>query len=266
MNHQEQSIAENSLYKIDRIDQLAIIRLKADSPLEDLYNVENSDQYFGEGLEKILGKDISTRLYIFSNNTFSEERFNEFFKTIKIEENEKANFLSSDTNIRLNALARFTNIKHRFIKDCLESEKINIIALKESAIGLWLSTLLSGDYSILSENSQFTFPFIEDDILPLGGLVYYLDKYATKAALDDLLLFGKPISATDLDRWGLVNRVLSEKSEFEQETIEIALDISKKSYFYIKKMKNFKRRLNRRLLESLELDSEYYSQVDLRRV
>ena len=265
MKHQEQSIAENSLYKIDRIEQLAIIRFKADLPLEDLYKVESSDQYFGEGLGKILGKDISTRLFIFSNNTFSEERYKEFFKTIKIEEKEKVDFLSSETNIRLNTLARVTNIKHRFIKDCLESEKINIIALEGSAIGLWLSTVLSGDYSILSENSQFTFPFIEDDILPLGGLVYYLDKYATKAALDELLLFGKPISATDLDRWGLVNRVLSEKSKFEQESIEIALEISKKSYFYIRKMKNFKRRLNIRLLESLELESEYYSRVDLRR-
>ncbi len=75
MKHQEQSIAENSLYKIDRIEQLAIIRFKADLPLEDLYNVESSDHYFGEGLGKILGRDISTRLFIFSNNTFSEERF-----------------------------------------------------------------------------------------------------------------------------------------------------------------------------------------------
>ena len=202
---------------------------------------------------------------LFLFNVLLAKTFKEFFKTIKIEENEKVDFLSSETNIRLNTLARFTNIKHRFIKDCLESEKINIFALEGSAIGLWLSTVLSGDYSILSENSQFTFPFMKDDILPLGGLIYYLDKYATKAALDDLLLFGKPITATDLDRWDLVNRVLSEKSEFEQEAIKIALNISKKSYFYIRKMKNFKRRLNRRLLESLELESEYYSQVDLRR-
>jgi len=116
MKYQEQSIAENSLYKIDRIDQLAIIRFKADSPLEDLYNVENSNQYFGEGLEKIIGKDISTRLFIFSNNIFAEEQFNEFFKTIKIEENEKVDFLSSETNIRLNTLARFTNINSLLLK------------------------------------------------------------------------------------------------------------------------------------------------------
>ena len=265
MKYQEEPISENSLYKIDQIDQLAIIRFKADLPLEELYKVESSDQYFGEGLSKILSKNISTRLFIFSDNTFSEERFNEFFKTIKIEENEKVDFLSSETNIRLNTLARFTNIKHRFIKDCLESEKINIIALKGSAIGLWLSTVLSGDYSILSENSQFTFPFIEDDILPLGGLVYYLDKYATKAALDELLLFGKPIAATDLDRWGLVNRVLPEKSNFDQEAIKIAFEVSKKSYFYISKMKNYKHRLNRRLLESLDLEREFYSRIVSRR-
>jgi len=261
MNHQEQSIAENSLYKINRIDQLAIIRFKADSPLEDLYNVENSDQYFGEGLEKILGKDISTRLFIFSNNTFSEERFNEFFKTIKIEENEKVDFLSRDANIRFNALARFTNIKHRFIRDCLESEKINIFALEGSAIGLWLGTILSGDYSILSEKSLFTFPFIEDDILPMGGLIYYLDKYVTKAALDELLLFGKPIAAADLYHWGLINNVLPEETNFEQEAIKVALEVSKKSFFYITNMKNYKHRLNRKLIESLELEREFYSRI-----
>jgi len=265
MKNQELSIAENSLYKIDQIDQLAIIRFKSDSPLEDLYKVENSDHYFVENLGKILSKDITTRLFIYANNTFSEQRFNEFFKTIKIKENEKVDFLSGDTNIRLDALARFTIIKHRFIKDCLESEKLSIFALDGSAIGLWLSTVLSGDYSILSENSQFTFPFLEDDILPLGGLTYYLDKYATKAALDELLLFGKPLTATDLDHWGLINKVLPKKSNFEQEAIDIALDVSKKSHFYITRVKNYKRHLNKPLMESLDLEHEYYARIGFRR-
>jgi len=84
--------------------------------------------------------------------------------------------------------------------------------------------------------------------------------------LDELLLFGKPIATTDLYCWGIVNRVLTKRSNSEQEAIEIALDVSEKSFFYITKIRNYKHRLNRRLLESLDLEREFYSRTGLRRL
>ncbi len=264
MTNQTNVVAETVHYKIEQIEKLAIIKFKPDSPIEELYKLENMGQYFSVDLNKLLGKEITTRLFLFTDNIFSEERFNEFIKTIKIDPDEKINFLTDKNNLRFNALDRFTNIKHRFIKDCLESDKLNIFAHNGSSIGLWLSTILSGDYSIVAENSQFTFPFLEDDILPLGGLIYYLDKYVSKAALDELLLLGKPINSDDLLKWGLVNKVVNGDT-IEQDAIKIALEISNKSHFFIQRFKHFKHRLNGRLLESLDLEHEIYSGGGLRR-
>ena len=250
-------IADNSLYSIEKIDRLAIIKFKSDAPIAELYKTENNYIYFGGDLERISGSDISARLFIFSENIFSEERFNDFFKSIKLSPNEKVEFTSIDSNIKLFEFDRFVNIKYRFISDILESDKLNIIALEGSSIGLWLSTMLSGDFSILSQNSQFTFPFLKDDIIPLGGLAYYLDKYVGKAVLDELLLFGKPVSSDDMLKWGLVNRVFSSKS-FEEESVKLALEISNKSDFYIKTIRSYKKKLTSRLVESLDIERNFF--------
>lgn len=264
MSYQEQSIAENSLYTIDRIDRLAIIRFKADSPAEELYKMENLDQYFVGELSRLLTGEITTRLFIYANNTFSEKRFNEFFEKIEVDD-KKGEFHPNEPRFRINALARFTTIKHKFIKECIESDRLNIFALQGSAVGLWLSTVLCGDYSILSTDSKFTFPFLKNNILSLGGLTYYLDKFAPKAVLDELLLFGNPLSAKDLLQWGLINKVLPKDQDIEKEAIKIALEASKKSRYYIFKMKNYKHRLNRRLLDSLDLEREFYARMEPRR-
>ena len=264
MNYKLQSIAENSLYTIDRIDRLAIIRFKVDSPPEELYKVENIDQYFVGELSRLLTGDITTRLFIYADSTFSEKRFNQFFKKIEVDEKQNSDFHANEPKFRLNALAKFTTIKHRFIKECIESDRLNIFALQGPAIGLWLSTILCGDYSIMSEDSKFTFPFLKNDILSLGGLTYYLDKFAPKAVLDELLLFGKPITASELLKWGLINKVLPKNDDIEQEAIKMALEASKKSRYYIFKMKNYKHRLNNRLLESLDLEREFYARMELR--
>ena len=242
---------------------MAVIKFKAESPIGELYKIENFGQFFSVDLNKLLGIEITTRLVLFTDNIYSEERFSEFFKTIKIMPEEKTDFLSNTSNVRFNALGLFTNVKHRFIKDCLESDKLNIFAHDGTSIGQLLSTILAGDYSIIAENSQFTFPFLEDDILPLGGLIYYLDKYVSKAALDELLLLGNPIIADDLLKWGLVNRVANVDT-LEKDAIKLALEISKKSHFFISRIKNYKHRLNRRLLESLDLEQEFYSSRGMR--
>jgi len=263
MENKKVQILDNSLISIEKIEKLAIIKFKADAPIEELYKLENSNKFFKDDLGKVSGKDITTRLFIFSNNIFSEERFIDFFSTVKKVPHKKIDFLSIESNIRYMQFARFVNIKYRFIQEVLESHKLNIFALEGSSIGLWLSTILSGDFSILSQNSRFTFPFLDDDILPLGGLIYYLDKYVSKAAIDELLLLGKPVSADDMLRWGLVNRVFPSDS-FEKESVELALNISDKSPYYINSVIKYKQRLNERLMESLEYERQFYADKGLR--
>jgi hypothetical protein len=255
MEYKKIQIADNSLYSIEKIERLVITKFKSNAPIEELYKTDNI--YFEEDLEKISGSDISTRLFIFSEDIFSEERFNDFFKTIKLSSNEKVDFTSRASNIKSLEFDRFVNIKFRFINDILESDKLNILALEGSSIGLWLSTMLAGDFSILSQNSQFTFPFLSDDIIPLGGLAYYLDQYVGKAVLDELLLLGNPISSDDMLRWGLVNRVFSSDS-FENETVKLALEISKKSDFYIRTIRSYKKHLKHRLKESLNIERKFF--------
>lgn len=161
MSHNKIQIANTPLYSIEIIDKLAIIKFKSNAPIEELYKLENSNTYFKDDLDKIARIDITTRLFIFSNDIFSEERFNEFFKSIKKSQNKKIDFSTLEANIRYMEFSRFINIKYRFIQDILSSDKLNIFALEGSSIGLWLSTILSGNFCILSENSQFTFPFFK---------------------------------------------------------------------------------------------------------
>ena len=257
MEYKKIQIADNSLYSIEKIERLAITKFKSDAPIQELYKTDRSYIYFEGDLEKISGSDISTRLFIFSEDIFSEERFNDFFKTIKLSSNDKVDFTSNTPNIKSFEFDRFVNIKFRFINDILESDKLNILALEGSSIGLWLSTMLAGDFSILSQNSQFTFPFLNDDIIPLGGLTYYLDQYVGKAVLDDLLLLGNPITSDDMLDWGLVNRVFSSDS-FEKETVKLALEISNKSDFFIRTFRSYKKHLKRRLVESLNIERKFF--------
>ena len=93
MENEKIQIIDNSLISIEKIEQLAIIKFKSDAPIEELYKLENSNKYFEDDLGKVSGSDITTRLFIFSNNVFSEERFNDFFGTIKKVPHEKIDFL-----------------------------------------------------------------------------------------------------------------------------------------------------------------------------
>ncbi len=257
MEYKKIQIADNSLYSIEKIERLAIIKFKSDAPIEELYKTDNNYIYFEGDLEKISGSDVSTRLFIFSKDIFSEERFIDFFNSIKLSSNEKVDFTSTAPNIKSFEFDRFVNIKFRFINEILDSNKLNVLALEGSSIGLWLSTMLAGDFSILSQNSQFTFPFLNDDIIPLGGLTYYLDQYVGKAVLDELLLLGNPISSEDMLRWGLVNRVFPSDS-FEKESVKLALEISNKSDFFIRTFRSYKKHLKRRLVESLNIERKFF--------
>lgn len=92
----------------------------------------------------------------------------------------------------------------------------------------------------------------------MGGLIYYLNKYVSKAILDELLLLGKPITAEDMYDWGLVNRVFPPNS-FEKESINLALEISTNSPFYISSIIKYKKRLNSELMESLDYERSFYA-------
>ncbi len=258
MSDNKIKIVNTPLYTIDVINKLAIIKFKSEAPIEDLYELENSHTYFTKDLDKISNIDISTRLFIFSKDIFSEEKFSNFFDELKINPDKKMKFLLGETNVQTHNLAKFVNIKHRFINDILDSNKLNVIALEGSSIGLWLSTILSGDFAILSKNSQFTLRFLEDDIFPLGGLMYYLDKYANKSTLDDVMLLGEPISAENLSDWGLVNKVYPTEG-FEDKAVEIALEISKKSEFFIRAYKTSKSQFKGRIVEWLEKERSFYA-------
>ena len=75
MNYQKTLILENALYHIETLDNLAIITFKSDAPLEELYKLDSSHAYFNADLGEISGKDINTRLFLFSEDIFEENRF-----------------------------------------------------------------------------------------------------------------------------------------------------------------------------------------------
>lgn len=251
-------IADNSIYSIHQMDRLAVITVKPDAPIEEMYKVDVFNHYFEHDLKKTLMPEITTRLFIFSRNCLAEQRFNVFYRTLKKEAGKRAYYQESNNMMRSHAFSLFVNIKHRFIREILASNKLNIFALDGSANGMWLSTILAGEFSMLSSDTQFTFPFVKDDIIPLGGLNAYLGSTMPKAVLNELLLLGQPLDAKQLLDWGLVNRIYPYES-FIDKTITMASMLSHKSPAFIRNLKRFRFNQNADLMKCLELEQKYYA-------
>src|SRR4030042_528017 len=92
--------------------------------------------------------------------------------------------------------------------DVLNSWKPMIAAINGAALGGGLEIALACDLRIASENAIFGMPEVTLGLIPGWGGTQRLPRIVSLARAAELLLTGKPISAQEAYRIGLINRVV----------------------------------------------------------
>ncbi|WP_205470530.1 enoyl-CoA hydratase-related protein [Breoghania sp. L-A4] len=80
-----------------------------------------------------------------------------------------------------------------------------IAAIEGGAAGAGLSLALACDLAIASDTATFSAAYVKAGLVPDGGLTYSLSKSLPPATARRIVLFGDPIDARELARFGLIN-------------------------------------------------------------
>lgn len=88
------------------------------------------------------------------------------------------------------------------------TSKPTIAAVNGPALGGGAELVLACDLVVAEENAAFGLPEVKRGLFAGAGGVFRLGEVLPRNIALELLLTGEPISATDAQRWGLVNRVV----------------------------------------------------------
>ena len=101
-----------------------------------------------------------------------------------------------------------------------------VAAVNGAAAGAGMSLALACDIRLASTNARFISAFVHRAIVPDTGSTYYLPQMLGKGRALELMYTGEPLSASDAERYGLVNRTLDPESLLE-EAIALAEKIAR---------------------------------------
>jgi len=124
----------------------------------------------------------------------------------------KAFSIGADVQTMLPQLKKFrgqANSGPLNLVDVLNSWKPMIAAINGAALGGGLEIALACDLRIASENAIFGMPEVTLGLIPGWGGTQRLPRTIPLAKAAELLLTGKPISAQEAYRIGLINKVVS---------------------------------------------------------
>jgi len=86
--------------------------------------------------------------------------------------------------------------------------KPTMAALNGFATGLGLDLALACDLRIAAERAKFGEAFISMGLVPDGGGTFFLPRLVGLAKAAELIFLGEPISSSEAERIGLINRVV----------------------------------------------------------
>nr|WSY54068.1 enoyl-CoA hydratase-related protein [Streptomyces sp. NBC_00886] len=98
----------------------------------------------------------------------------------------------------------------RLISAVLDCEKPVIAAVNGTAAGLGAHLALACDLVLAAESARFIEVFVRRGLVPDGGGAYLLPRLLGPQRAKELMFFGDAVSAADAERFGLVNRVVSD--------------------------------------------------------
>ncbi|MFZ2176412.1 MAG: crotonase/enoyl-CoA hydratase family protein [Rhodococcus sp. (in: high G+C Gram-positive bacteria)] len=100
-----------------------------------------------------------------------------------------------------------------------------IAAVNGTALGGGTELALASDLVVASETAEFGLPEVHRGLIAGAGGVFRLGAAIPRAVAMELILTGKPMSAEDALRWGLVNRVVPQ-DDVVSTALELAESIS----------------------------------------
>ena len=130
-----------------------------------------------------------------------------------------------------------------------------IAAMNGPAVGIGASYALACDIRIAVPEAYLIEAFINIGLAPDGGVSWLLPRLAGTGVAYEMFFTGKPLSATDAHRLGIINRVVPQE-RFEEEVRELATQIASQPR---QALAAAKRAVNHALESSYEEALEYES-------
>ena len=125
-------------------------------------------------------------------------------------------------------------LDHHFSPTSLEELPIPVIALVDGmAWGIGSEIAIAADIRICTDRASFAQPEINLGIITGGGASQRLPRIVGTAKAMEMILTGKPVSAQDADKWGLVSQVV-EPEQLEDAGMKMAKAIAAKSPLMVK--------------------------------
>lgn len=100
-----------------------------------------------------------------------------------------------------------------------------VAAVNGTALGGGTELALASDLVVASDTAQFGLPEVHRGLIAGAGGVFRIGQAVPRAIAMELVLTGKPMSADDASRWGLVNRVVPQ-ADVLATALELAAQIS----------------------------------------
>jgi enoyl-CoA hydratase/carnithine racemase len=110
---------------------------------------------------------------------------------------------------------------HNWIEAIRTFPKPVIAAVEGAAAGAGFSLALACDFLVAAQDSVFVMAYSSVGLSPDGGGSWHLARAMPRALVSQWLMLGDKISAADLHRWGLVNK-LSPKGDALSEALALA--------------------------------------------
>ena len=153
------------------------------------------------------------------------------------------------------ALLRMYNVINQLILKLVSLDKLVVHGNRGAVISLFLNLSLACDYRIVGEETVFSNPCLDLELLPKGGGPYFLSRMVGMGKAMDILLSERGITAEEALDLGIVNQIVPD-DELEGAVMRQAAMFADKP---LKSVVGIKRLLNynyRGLKEYLEYENE----------
>ncbi len=99
---------------------------------------------------------------------------------------------------------------HGWIEAIRDCPKPVIAAVEGAATGAGFSLALACDFIVAGSAATFNMDYVEAGLTPEGGATWFLTQALPRQLAGEILMTGKPVSATRLYDTGLVNKVVDD--------------------------------------------------------
>jgi enoyl-CoA hydratase/carnithine racemase len=189
-------------------DSVGVIHLK-DKVFEIATSLDLKAMFFNKIMLAGENPGIKVLLVMSDDSILGEDRNFQFWKgTVEVQNGGQQ-------------LSREENALQQYIEMMCGYGKIVVSAVRGSVVGAFLGAILSTDFRVASENTVFSFPYMQYRLPPQGALAFLLPRYLGIAKAKNILFRGEPIPALQALDLGLVDSVVP-NSDFEKACLEYA--------------------------------------------